>query len=162
MTSPLRLALAALLAVGSPAAGGAQESVLDRPIEKEGWPAEITRRPLTLAESMFEVTVPLGIGLSRDRGGKPVTLSPSIYYGVSDGLTVGLRHFAGLCLSGTPDCPRVYEDLSVDTLWRLWRGVSTDLALGVALNASPITDPLALSAEARLLGRFRAGPAALG
>ncbi len=161
MTSPLRFALAALLAAALPAAGGAQESVLDRPIEKEGWPIEVTRRPLTLAESMIEVTVPVGIGISKDRNGKPITLSPSIYYGVSDGLTVGIRHFAGLCFSGTPDCSRVYEDVSVDTLWRLWRGVSTDLALGVALNASPITDPLALSGEARLLGRFRAGPAAL-
>ena len=161
MTSPLRFALAALLTVAVPAAGRAQESVLDRPIEKEGWPIEVTRRPLTLAETMIEVTVPVGIGLSKDRSGKPVTLSPSIYYGVSDGLTVGIRHFAGLCFSGTPDCRHAYEDVSVDTLWRLWRGVSTDLALGVALNASPITDPLALSAEARLLGRFRAGPAAL-
>ena len=161
MTSPLRIVLAALLAVAVPAAGGAQESVLDRPVEKEGWPSEVTRRPLTLAEGMIEVTVPLGIGLSKDRGGKPITLSPSVYYGVSDGLTVGLRHFAGLCFSGTPDCPRAYEDLGVDSLWRLWRGVSTDLALGVALNASPVADPLALSAEARLVGRFRAGPAAL-
>jgi hypothetical protein len=160
MSSPLRFALAALLAA-LPVAAGAQESVLDRPIEKEGWPVEVTRRPLTLAESMIEVTVPLGIGLSRDRSGRPITLSPSLYYGVSDGLTVGIRHFAGLCFSGTPDCPRVYEDVSVDSLWRLWRGVSTDLALGVAVNASPVTDPLALSAEARLVGRLRAGPAAL-
>jgi hypothetical protein len=153
--------VAVLLAVAVPAAGGAQESVLDRPVEKEGWPSEVTRRPLTLAEGMIEVTVPLGIGLSQDRGGKPITLSPSVYYGVNDGLTVGIRHFAGLCFSGSPDCPRVYEDLSVDSLWRLWRGVSTDLALGVALNASPVADPLALAAEARLVGRFRAGPAAL-
>jgi hypothetical protein len=159
MTSP-RAAVAALLAALS-AAALAQESVLDRPIEKEGWPEEITRRPLTLAEGMLEVTVPLGIGMSKDRAGKPIFFAPSAYYGVSDALTVGLRHFQGLCVSGGPECPKVYADVSVDSIWRVWRGPSTDVAVGVALNASPITDPFALSAEGRVVARVRGGPAAL-
>lgn len=159
MTS-LRAAAALLTAVAA-AAALAQESVLDRPIEKEGWPAEITRRPLTLADGMLEVTVPLGIGLSKDRAGKPIFFTPSVYYGVTDTLTLGIRHFQGLCVSGGPDCPKVYNDLSVDSLWRVWRGGSTDVAVGVALNLSPVTDPFALAAEARVVARLRGGPASL-
>jgi hypothetical protein len=159
MTS-LRAAAAALLAA-LPAAALAQESVLDRPVEKEGWPSEITRRPLTLAAGMLEVTVPLGLGLSKNLAGKPIFFAPSAYYGVSDALTVGIRHFQGLCVSGGPECPKVYADLSVDSLWRVWRGPSTDVAVGVALNASPITDPFALSAEGRVVARLRGGPASL-
>lgn len=159
MISP-RHAAAALLAAAVTTAAG-QESVLDRPIEKEGWPIEVTRRPLTLAEGMLEVTVPLGIGLSKDHSGKPLTLAPSAYYGLTDALTVGLRHDQGFCLSGGPECQKVYADVGVDALFRLWRGASTDLAAGLALTASPITDPFALSAEARLVARFRGGPASL-
>ena len=160
MTS-LRATAAALLASLLPAAASAQESVLDRPVEKEGWPSEVTRRPLTLAQGMLEVTVPLGIGLDKDVAGKPIFLSPTIYYGVSDAFTVGIRHFQGLCVSGGPECPKVYADVSVDTIWRLWSGASTDLAVGVAVNASPVTDPPALSLEGRLVARVRAGPASL-
>lgn len=161
MTCPRRAALAVTLAVLVPAAPRAQESVLDQPIDKEGWPTEITSRPLTLARGMGEVTVPLGIGLTKDRAGKPTLLSPSVYYGVSDTLTVGIRTFQGLCFSGAPSCPKVFNDLSIDTLWRLWRGASTDLAAGVALNASPLTDPFMLAAEVRMVGRFRGGPLSL-
>ncbi|HEX8910020.1 MAG TPA: hypothetical protein VF805_12530 [Anaeromyxobacteraceae bacterium] len=157
----LRVAVAALLATLTPAVPLAQESVLDRPIEKEGWPVEVTRRPLTLAAGLLEVSVPLGIGVSRYRSGKPIFLTPSVYYGVSDTFTIGLRHFQGLCLSGGPDCPKIYADVSVDSLWRVWRGASTDVALGLALNASPVTDPLALSAEARVVARLRGGPVSL-
>lgn len=160
MTS-LRVIAAALLASITPAAGLAEESVLDRPVEKEGWPSEITRRPLTLAEGMLEITAPLGVGLNRDRTGRPVFLAPAVSYGVTDALTLGVRHFQGLCVSGGPECAKVYGDASLDALWSAWRGPSTDLAVGVALNASPVTDPLALSVEGRLVARLRAGPASL-
>ncbi|GEJ55316.1 hypothetical protein [Anaeromyxobacter diazotrophicus] len=157
----LRVTAAALLAASAPAAALAQESVLDQPVEKEGWPTELTRRPLTLAEGMFEITLPLGVGLGQERTGRPVFLAPAFYYGVSDALTVGVRHFQGLCLSGGPECPKVYGDVSLDSLWSAWRGASTDLAVGVALAASPVTDPLALSVEGRLVARLRGGPASL-
>jgi len=154
-------AVAALLAI-TVAPAAAQESILDRPMEKEGWPVEITRRPLTLALGMAEVMVPVGINLSKDRAGKPVFLAPSLYYGVSDGASVGIRHFLGLCVSGGDNgCPKVYDDVSVDTIWRLYRGSGTDLALGVALNASPVVDPFTLAGEVRLIGRITAGPVAL-
>jgi hypothetical protein len=161
-SSRSRIAAAAAFLAALAAPAGAQESILDRPIEKEGWPIEITRRPLTLAPDMAEVTVPVDINLSKDRAGKPVSLAPSLYYGVADGVSVGIRHFLGLCVSGGDNgCPKVYDDVSVDTIWRLWRGSGTDLAFGAALNASPVTDPFTLSGEVRLIGRITAGPVAL-
>ena len=154
-------ALAVVLAGALAAPAAAQESVLDQPIEKEGWPIEITRRPLTLARNMFEVMVPLNVTLSAGRAGEPTFLAPSLYYGVTDALTVGLRHFLGLCLTGPAHgCPKTYNDLGVDAIWRLRHESGSDLAVAASLDASPISDPFTLSGEVRLIGRF-GGPIAL-
>jgi hypothetical protein len=152
--------LGAVLAAGLLAASlshpvSAQESVLDRPIEKEGWPSEITRRPLTLARDMLELNVPLDVTLSAGRVGQPTFFAPSLYYGVTDALTVGVRHFLGLCLSGSAHgCPKTYNDLGLDALWRLRHEAGSDLAVGASLDASPISDPFTLSGEVRLVGRI--------
>jgi hypothetical protein len=158
----LEAAIAAGLLAGSLAApASAQESVLDRPIDKEGWPTEITRRPLTLARDMLEVMVPLDVTLSLRRAGEPVFLAPSVYYGVTDALTLGIRHFLGLCLSGSDHgCPKTYNDVSLDAIWRVRHESGSDLAMAASLNASPISDPFTLSGEVRLIGRF-GGPIAL-
>lgn len=154
-------AAAGLLAVSLAGPASAQ-SVLDQPIEKEGWPVEVTRRPLTLAPGMLEVAVPVNVNMSADRSGKPVFVSPSVHYGVTDVLTVGLRHFLGVCLSGVADgCPKVYNDLGVDAIWGVYHGPLSDLALGVALDAAPLTDPFTLSGEVRIIARFGGGPLAL-
>jgi hypothetical protein len=139
-----------------------QPSVLDQPVEKEGWPIEITRRPLTLARGMAELTVPVGVNLSEGSAAKPVFVSPSLYYGVTPWVTVGLRHFLGLCLTGSDNgCPHVYNDLSIDSVWRLLHGGVVDLAFGAALNAAPISNPFTLSGEVRLIARVGGGPVAV-
>jgi len=148
-------AAAGLLAGFLSAPAGAQESVLDRPIEKEGWPTEIIRRPLTLARGMLELVVPLDVTLSARRAGEPVFLAPSLYYGVTDELTLGVRHFLGLCLSGSAHgCPKTYNDVGLEAIWRLRHEAGSDLAVAAALDASPISDPFTLSGEVRLIGRF--------
>jgi hypothetical protein len=150
--------LAGALAASTPAQ---EESVLDQPIEKEGWPTEIARRPLTLARDMLEVVVPLDVTLTARRAGEPVFLAPSLYYGVTDALTLGLRHFDGLCLSGSAHgCRKTYQDLGIDALWRLRHESGSDLAVAASLDASPISDPFTLSGEVRLIGRI-GGPIAL-
>jgi hypothetical protein len=153
----LEAAVAAGLLAGSLAApASAQESVLDRPVDKEGWPTEITRRPLTLARDMLEVMVPLDVTLSLRRAGEPVFLAPSVYYGVTDALTLGIRHFLGLCLSGSDHgCPKTYNDVSLDAIWRVRHESGSDLAMAASLNASPISDPFTLSGDSAAPSRWR-------
>ncbi len=144
--------------LGASPRASAEESVLDEPIEKEGWPTEIVRRPLTLAEDMLEIVAPANVNVSTGRVADPVYLSPSVYYGVSDGLTVGVRHLLGLCVTDKGGCPKVYNDVGLDTLWRLRHLAGADLALGVALDAAPIADPFTLAGEVRLVARWAGGP----
>jgi hypothetical protein len=130
-------------------------------LDRASWPSEIVRRPLTLARGMLEVSAPLGINLSSDRVGSPVFLSPSLRYGLTDRLMLGVRHVLGLCLNGESNgCPDVYNDLGVQAVWQLLRFRGADVALAVALDAAPI-DPFLLSAEGRILARWSAGPFAL-
>jgi hypothetical protein len=154
---PSRAWLAALAVAAAPAL--AQESVLDRPPDPEAWPTELTRRPITLAAGMLELTIPADVNASQNRFAKPVSLAPSLYYGVSSALAVGVRHALGLCLSAADDgCRKAYDDVTLDTIWAFRR----DVGIGVAVTASPVSDPsFALSAEARLIARWARGPVAL-
>lgn len=157
-----RLAAVAAAALLAAAPAAAQESILDRPPEKEAWPIRIVERPLTLAQDMFELTLPVNANLSPGDFAKPVFLNPSLYYGVTPFLTVGVRHFVGLCVSGAADgCPDVYRDVSLDAIWSVVRGGGAggglDVALGAALNATHLSDPFTSSVEARLTVRYRAG-----
>jgi hypothetical protein len=156
-------ALVAALALLDPPAARAQD--VDQPIlgatGPEGWPTELTRRPLTLGAGMAEVTLPLAIGLSTGSAGKPVSTNPSLYLGVNDRWMVGIRQLVGLCLGGASNgCARVYDDVSLDTVLSLTRSPGLELGVGAALNWAPI-DPAAFSAEARLILRVSGGPVSL-
>jgi hypothetical protein len=119
------------------------------------YPISVVDRPLTLPHGILEITAPLGVSLSTGAGGKPTFLNPSISYGVSDELTVGIRHFLGLCFSGKDgNCPDFYNDLSLDVLYALIRAGRLQIAAGAALNFAPITDPTAVSGELRLPIKF--------
>lgn len=156
-TTMLRAGLAATL-LGAGLAQ-AQEPIL---VESDTWPQALTQRPLTLKRNMVEVTVPVGINMSKDLAGKPTTVAPSLYYGLTDRWMVGVRHFSGLCLTGADEgCPNVYEDVSVDTLISFIRAGGIDLAIGGAVNAAPLQNPTTWSGEARLVARAYGGPLAL-
>lgn len=148
-TAPLHAALAAAL-VALPAAASAAGG------------SRLAHRPLALPAGTVEVVAPLNVGASDGAGGEPVSLNPSVYYGVTDALTVGLRHFVGVCLTGEDaGCREVYDDASIDAVYALG-GVETgagrmDLATGAALNAGSL-DPLALGGEVRLHARWASGP----
>lgn len=153
-TIPLRsrgqAALAAVLLAVPAAAAGAPEA------------APPVRRPLSLPAGTIEVIAPLNVGASRGAAGEPVSLSPSVYYGVTDALTIGLRHFVGVCVTGEDaGCREVYDDASLDAIWALGGldlgGGRLDVATGAAVNAGSL-DPLALGGEVRLQARLAAGP----
>lgn len=128
----------------------------------EDYPLSVVDRPLTLPFGAAEITAPLGISLSSGDLGEPTFLNPSIAYGVTDRLTVGIRHFLGLCFTGADgNCPKFYNDLSVSALYSMIRAARLEIAGGVALNVAPISDPTAFSGEVRLPVKFGGGLFAL-
>jgi hypothetical protein len=126
------------------------------------YPNALVDRPLTLPLGVLEISAPLGVNLSTGSGGEPTFLNPSISYGVSDQLTVGIRHFLGLCFTGTDgNCPEFYNDLGVTALYSLVRAGRLHIAAGAALNFAPIVDPSTVSGEIRLPIKFGGGFLAL-
>lgn len=146
------LAVLAFVLVFATPARAADEPILGA--TRGSWPTEISKRPLTLGTGMAEVSLPVNVDLSDGADAQPVFLNPSIAFGVTDRLTVAVRHFLGVCLSGeNHGCPDVYNDLSLGALLSIGRTSGIDAAVGVALNLAPITDNTALAGEGRLVLR---------
>jgi hypothetical protein len=126
------------------------------------YPVLLVDRPLVLPRGVLEISAPLGVSLSTGEVGEPTFFNPSISYGVSDQLTVGIRHALGLCFSGTDgNCPEFYNDLGLAALYSLIQGGRLHVAWGLALNFAPIVDSTALSGELRLPVKFGGGLLAL-
>lgn len=128
----------------------------------------------------------VNIGLFPDPPGvaKPVSIAPSIWYGVSDKLTVGVTHDGGstmwtprpalgftatsilgvpvllpsgqgICLTGTDGgCAKVYNNISVDGLFSI-KAEKFSLAAHPALDVGSF-DPLVLSLRIGVLGTYAA------
>jgi hypothetical protein len=157
----VRAAAAALL-VTSTTAAGAAEPALGGP--RDAWPAEITRRPLTLGGGMVEVWAPLQLNASEDADWEPVTSNPSIAFGVTDRWMIQVRHIVGLCFGGeSAGCPEPYDDVGGMTRLSLGRGGGLDIALQGAVHAFRIAsgDPRLWSADASVLLRAGGGALAL-
>jgi hypothetical protein len=115
----------------------------------------------------------LNINLSKSLVGKPISLAPSVYYGVSDKLTVGLSHDggttpmspsfgaagAGICVTGTSKgCISAYNTSGIDALFALASGQFSVAAHG-GLDILNIKDPpgFFLDVRAGVLGAYNAG-----
>ncbi len=143
-----------------PLAAGAQG--LDGGAALDRHPVAVVDRPLTLPAGVLEIWAPLGISLSNGAGGEPTYFNPSFSYGVSDVLTIGVRHLLGMCFSGKDgNCPEFYNDVGLDALYALIRSPRIEVAAGAGLSLAPITDPTAVTAEARLPIKIRGRPLAL-
>lgn len=154
--SLVRATLTVAFAAALVPAARAQE--LGGPVDR--WPQEVTRRPLTLDQGMVEITAPVGINLSKDADGKPVTLAPSVMFGVTNRWMIGIRHFNGLCFGGTSNgCAHAYEDVSGFTRLSFMRGGGWEVAVQGAVDVAPIKDPRIWAGEAGLA--LRAGGGAL-
>lgn len=128
----------------------------------EGVPMRLVDRPITLPRGVVEAWVPVNVNLADGSEGEPTFLNPSVHYGVTDRLTVGLRHFLGVCVTGDDGgCPEVYDDASLDALYALARRGNLEIALGAALNVAPISDPTIWSADARIEAQLSSGPVAI-
>jgi hypothetical protein len=104
----------------------------------------------------------VNVNLSDGFEGKPWNLNPSIRYGVSDNLMLGVRHFVGVCPAGEENgCAEFYNDVSVDALLAIGSGRGVSFGLGGAINWAPIQDDSAWSAEVKLVARAGGGAFAI-
>ncbi|HEY4244670.1 MAG TPA: hypothetical protein VGM88_32875 [Kofleriaceae bacterium] len=130
----------------------------------------MTSDQLVLPKGKLAINAELGINLSKDGVGKPVSFSPDVWYGVTDMITLGLVHsytgttgFLGgvgtsLCLGSTDNgCARVYNNLGIDARIRLARPLSAD----VGIYVPNITDKFQLAVKLGLSGRYRFGALAI-
>ena len=108
---------------------------------KETWPYELTKRPLTLGKGMTEIQVEVGINASSDRFAKPISIGPDFYYGVNEQLTVGLVHATGLCLSGeSSGCAKVYDDVGLEALYAVMGTGSLNFAVRGGLMVHSLSE----------------------
>lgn len=135
----------------APADGGAMMYT------KENWPKAQGDRPLTLAKGMIEVHADVFVNLSADAVAKPISISPDIYYGVSEKLSVGLTHNLGLCLTGTDNgCAKVYNDVGLQAKFSVKRDAKMELAAAGGLIL-PSLDPMTARLELGVDFKYQAG-----
>lgn len=122
---------------------------------------------LTLPKGRLVLDAALSINLSTDAVGKPISISPDLWYGVDDKLTVGLVHsgagstgFLGavgtsLCLSGTDNgCGDVYNNVGLEARYELKPGTpELSWVLDGGLYALD-TDPFTLAVKLGAIGRW--------
>src|SRR5262249_3369390 len=90
---------------------------------------------VTLPKGRFVLDVFLEISLASDAVFKPFSISPDLWYGVTDEITVGLIHSAigelgfiggvgtSLCLTGSDNgCPKVYNNIGAQVRYKLMEG----------------------------------------
>jgi hypothetical protein len=128
---------------------------------------------LTLPKGRLIIDAYLGINLSSNAAGdslvgKPVSISPDIWYGVNDDLTVGLVHSTvgtsgimggtatSLCLTGKDNgCANVYNNVGVDARYRLPSIAGFTVAADVGLFSPFLSDPMALGIKLGAVGRWQ-------
>jgi hypothetical protein len=132
---------------------------------------------LTLPKGRLLLDAFFGINLSTDQVLKPFSLSPDVWYGATDEITVGLVHSAvgrsgfigigvndSLCLAGTADgCADLYSGVGVDVRYKLKSAMNGVLALAVdgGVYALHLTDPTVIAVKLGVSARWRQGPLAI-
>jgi hypothetical protein len=127
---------------------------------------------LTLQKGRLVLNAYLGIGLSSGNAFKPISISPDVWYGVTDDITAGVVHsgvgttgFIGgvgesLCLSGSDSCGDVYKNAGVEARYKLkLSGIA--FAVDGGLYSGHATDLKLLELKAGAIGRWRQGPLAV-
>lgn len=135
------------------------------PSDPDG-PPETGAEQFTLPKGTLFIEAFVGLNLSKDLVGKPISLSPDIWYGVTDDLTLGLVHSAigstgviggvgqSLCVTGDKKgCESIYRNVGIDVRYRLKGAFAVDGGLYVR-----DFDPFQLAIKVGLLGRHRVIP----
>lgn len=129
---------------------------------KDTWPMAVNDRPLTLAAGMLEIAGNTAvINLSTDAIAKPISLAPSVFYGVNKKLSVGVTHSTGVCISGTDNgCAKAYDDFGVDALYSVMHKGALQLAAHAGVGVAAI-DPYTMGLNLGALVRIRSGKLAI-
>jgi hypothetical protein len=103
------------------------------------------------------------MNLSKDQAFKPVSISPDLWYGVNDDVTIGLVHSGigatgfleangnSLCITGSSNgCGHVYNNVGLDGRIR----IAKPWAVDVGLYITSISDPFQLAAKLGIDGRW--------
>lgn len=129
---------------------------------------------LTLPKGRAVLNAFLEINLSSDAVGKPISLSPDVWYGVTDEITAGLVHSnagatgfmgaigsgftgngASLCLAGSDNgCPDVYTGFGLEGRYKLKPAFGFTLVADGGLYVRHLSDPFELSLKIGALGRW--------
>jgi hypothetical protein len=138
------------------------EAVSSSPAGPEGVDSVTLPKGRVLLDAFFEINLVSGAEF------KPFSLSPDVWYGATDDLTVGLVHSAvgssgfiggageSLCLAGTGGgCADVYHNVGVDVRYKLKSGTLAYAAEGGLYVLA--FDPFELAAKLGLVARWQSG-----
>lgn len=134
---------------------------------------------LTLQRGRLVVNAYLAIGLSSGAAFKPISISPDLWYGVTDDITAGVVHSAvgttgfiggaglggiagqSLCLSGSSNgCSDVYSNVAVEGRYRL-KMSNIALAVDGGVVFQHVTSPMELGIKLGAVGRWHQGQLAI-
>ena len=128
------------------------------------------QRPLTNPAGTVTINGAIDLNLSKNAVLKPIYVTPDIYYGINDQLTVGIAHGywedifqggGGLCLGGQDrGCYKAYNKVSLDALYSLLRQANFDLAAHAGLDFRNI-DQNFLGLHLGVALKFTSGPLAI-
>ena len=123
------------------------------------------RRGVQGPEGLLTLRLNLFVNASAGTFGKPTSLSPDIFYAISDTVQVGLLHSGpmgwqtlpggSLCLtgSGSGGCPNVYDNVGFDFMYGLLFG-DFHLSLHSSLFLYRISEPMWVMWTVGLAGKF--------
>lgn len=150
----------------TPVVTGAELPAADA--EAEDITAELARNNhLLLRPGIIGLSISGEINLGKDQVGKPISIAPDLWYGVSQRLSLGLTHSAyattgfwggvasSFCVSSAESCPHRYGRVGVQSLVLLHHGQLSLAATGGILVSSAY-DPFHLDGRLGIEGRWSA------
>ncbi len=152
-----------IAAIAAPAGAPADEwdEEAEEPYTAETWPVELVRRPLTPAAGMWEIDALVNVNLTKGEIGKPISLAPGIFRGITDRVALGIAHIRGLCVSGAENnCPYIYNDMGVLLRWAALRQGPWEIVLRGGFQAE-FQPAFRADAVVRVTARWRMGRFAL-
>lgn|SRR5919108_1175852 len=151
------------LAIAQAAAPAAQARSFGRDDYDSGnWPSELVERPLTLADGLGQLDVPVNFNLTDGSVWKPVTMPLRLSYGVTSDVTFAVTHQTGFCLSGIANgCPKLYNDVGAETLLSIFPFGAFQAALAVGVEFLSLSEPFTAAAVVGFDARLGIGPIAL-